>query len=257
MEVNGKYYTITELEKMVKSYQKTTVTSFLGNKDIEYYTFLTMSLEDLRELVQVNQYLKSIISTDTFWCEYLRRHYGVQYKTECLHIGQILLKNKSIKTLFTKAIKYQDIAVVKFLLNSNQATIDYSDLKHITYIPLLKVLIPYIDEQKYDNQQYKEERIIEIIDEDNMNVIAQLLDHDRIPISIIKRLLKLNMDKKIYDLLFDYFNMAKLVMPDEFSSTDSTESSSSDSDDAPRRNRSPKRASPKRVVRRKSPPRKK
>ena len=116
MEVNGKYYTMTELEKIIKNYEKPT-TSFLGNKDIEYYTFLTMSLEDLRELVQVNQYLKSIISTDTFWCEYLRRHYGVHYKTECLHIGQVLLKNKSIKRLFTKAVKYQDIAVIKFLLD--------------------------------------------------------------------------------------------------------------------------------------------
>ncbi len=246
MEVNGKYYTITELEKIVNNYEKST-TSFLGNKDIEYYTFITMSLEDLRELVQVNQYLKGIISTDKFWCQYLLEHYGVNYKTECLHIGQVLLKNKLSATKFyNKVIKQQDIAVVKFLLDTKQITIGYDDLRNITYLPLIKLLIPYIDEQQYNRQDVKQLAIKDIIHERNINVIAQLLEHDRIPIKMIKQLLKFHMDKKIHDLLFDYYNVAKLIIPDEFSesssSTNSSESSSSDSDsdDEPRRrNRSP------------------
>lgn len=249
MEVNGKYYTMAELQKIVSMYESNNE-PFIGNKDIEYYTFLDMSLDDLRELVQVNRYLKSIINTDDFWCQYLYKHYDVQYKTECLHIGQVLLKNTLSKKFFNKAIQQRDLAVVKFLLDIKQTHIDYADLINITYVPLIKLLIMYLEEEKY-TQYIKQSYIEQIIDNDNTNVISQLLENDRIPLSMIKKLLKNRMDKKIHDLLFDYYNTAKLVMPD-LSSSSSSEPSSSDSSDDDRPARSPRRASPKRVIR-KSP----
>ena len=115
-------------------------------------------------------------------------------------------------------------------------------------MPLIKLLIMYLEEEKY-TQYIKQSYINEIIDNDNINVISQLLENDRIPLSMIKKLLKLRMDKKIYDLLLDYYNTAKLVIPD-LSSSSSSEPSSSDSSDDDRPARLPRRTSPKRVIRR-------
>lgn len=210
MEVKGKYYTIKELENMVSMYEKQSQ-GFIGNKDIEYHTFLTMSLDDLRELVKVNQYLKSIINTDDFWCQYLHKHYNVSYKNECLHIGNALLKNNlTMPKFYHKMIKQKDIAVVKFLLDSEIiGGLTYGDLTNITYIPLINLLINHIEDTN-DTYLQKDAHIKTLVRTDNINVINQLLKHDRISIILIKKLLEMYMNKEMKDILSDYYNMTKI-----------------------------------------------
>lgn len=268
MEVKGKYYTMKELENIVTMYEQPTQ-AFIGNKDIEYYTFLTMSLDDLRELIKVNHYLKSIINTDDFWCAYLYKHYNVSYKTECLHIGSALLKNNlSMSKFYQQMIKHKDIAVVKFLLESKIIKdLEYSNLRKITYIPLINLLISHIDESNgtYFNLQ-KEIHIKDLIRDDNINAINQLLKHDRIPVKMIKKILNMNISKEMEEILTDYYNMTKIFFEEmglasELSSSESSsEDDSSDSDDFPRyqpvRRTSPVKPRRKSPARRKSPVRK-
>jgi hypothetical protein len=260
MEVKGKYYTMKELENMVTMYEQPTQ-AFIGNKDIEYYTFLTMTLDDLRELVKVNHYLKSIINKDDFWCAYLYKHYNVSYKTECLHIGNALLKNNlSMSKFYQQMIKQKDISVVKFLLDSKLIKdLDYKNLSKITYIPLINVLIAHIEDNNgtYFNRM-KEIHIKDLIRDDNINAINQLLKHDRIPVQMIKKILNMIMSEKMEEILLDYINMTKIFFEEmglaqEFSSSESSSSESSDSDELPR-HRPVRRTSP---VKSRSPDRRK
>ena len=236
MEVNGIFYTMVELEKIVSLYQKNNQ-HFIGNKDIEYLVFLPMTLDELRELVQVNKYLKTLINTDEFWCEYLHQHYDVSYKTECLHIGNALLKSDDMNELFTKMIKSKDIAVVKFLLDTKQIVINYESLLGVTYIPLIKLLLTYIDESSFYD---KRAHITELFRKKNINVINQLLENDHVPIDLIKELLYMYDYGIIHDVLKKYYNVKK-SSDDFFKSSSETSDSSDSEDDYQLRNRSPVR----------------
>lgn len=222
MEVNGIFYTMTELEKIVSLYQKNNH-HFIGNKDIEYLVFLPMSLDELRELIQVNKYLKSLINTDEFWCQYLHQHYDVSYKTECLHIGNTLLKSDDMNQLFNKMIKSKDIAVIKFLLDTKQIVINYENLLGVTYLPLIKLLITYIDEEGYSFYK-KRTDIKELVKTKNINVINQLLDNDRIPIDTIKELLYIYEDGIIHNALKKYYNTKKSEKLFSYVTSDSSDS---------------------------------
>lgn len=220
MEVNGQFYTMSELEKIVSMYQKNNQ-HFIGNKDIEYLVFLPMTLDELRELIQVNKYLKSLINTDEFWCQYLHQHYDVSYKTECLHIGNALLKSDDVNELFKKMIKSKDIAVIKFLLDTKQIVINYESLLGVSYIPLIKLLLTYIEESSFYD---KRAHITELFRKKNINVINQLLENDHVPIDLIEELLYMYDYGIIHDVLAKYYNAKK----SEKLFYDSSDSSDSD-----------------------------
>lgn len=225
MEVNGQFYTMSELEKIVSMYQKNNQ-HFIGNKDIEYLVFLPMTLDELRELIQVNKYLKSLINTDEFWCQYLHQHYDVSYKTECLHIGNALLKSDDVNELFKKMIKSKDIAVIKFLLDTKQIVINYESLLGVSYIPLIKLLLTYIEESSFYD---KRAHITELFRKKNINVINQLLENDHVPIDLIEELLSMYdygiiHDVLVHDVLAKYYNAKK----SEKLFYDSSDSSDSD-----------------------------
>lgn len=97
----------------------------IGNKDVEYKVFLTLSVNDIGPLIKVNRYIKTIIMTDDFWRPYLILKYNVNYVTESMHIGHQLLKNQlNYDLFFNQSIINNDIAVVKFLLDTHMVEVN-------------------------------------------------------------------------------------------------------------------------------------
>ena len=227
MEIRGKFYTLDQLETMVGFYEQKAPKPFI-NKDVEYYILLDMSLEDLREIQQVNKYLKQLLNTDEFWCQYLSLHYRVSYKSECLHIGKKLMNNVlSTDEFFNLSIKQRDVAVVKFLLDARLISdLTFEILQYTTYPAMIKVLLSHID-----GKYVYGDVIYELVVRDNIHAVSALLEKGLLSNDDIKSIFKY--DDRITDkmealLLKYYIKDEKYLSRSPSRSDDSSDSSDDD-----------------------------
>lgn len=250
--IGNKTYTEYDLHQMIQFYQQQhPVNTFIGSKDVEMTILLDMSIEDLAELTQVNQYLKKLIMTDDFWCQYLLIHFKVNYKTECLHIGRYLLTNTTYQKMFTMAIKRKDVALVRFLADAGLIKVNLIQkyLDKTTYLPIIKILVLYLDDRKLkdffrnmvNKSQYK---IVDYL------LSQQLIDLDYIYLAIHKKgMYEWTYTQKMNNLLKKYIpkdlktqkSQSRARSRARSSSSSSSSSSSRSSSESPPRRKSPKR----------------